>query len=110
MTQPETLLRDLITSLRRQENEKLLEAMAREINNHIFIRGTFTVGAGELTSDDMQVILHRLQIVETTLALSARGQGPEAFAPKTRLSPVNQTVIDSIEKDLRSSARGRVSS
>lgn len=113
----QVLLRDLLTSLRRADNERLLEAMAREINNHIFIRGTFTIGAGELTSEDMQIILTRLQIVETTLALSERGLGPEAYAPKqARVTPINQTqpvtplkqsALDGLENDLRSSRGGR---
>lgn len=105
MTEPQTLLRDLITSMKRNENSNLLEAMAREINNHIFIRGTFTVGAGELTSEDMHCILTRLQIVETTLQLSARGQSPDAYAPKNRngVTPIKQSVLDGLENDLRSS-------
>jgi hypothetical protein len=111
--QTQTLLRDLITSLRRQDNERLLEAMAREINNHIFIRGTFAngIGAGELTSRDMSVILARLQIVETTLGLSTHGQSPEAYAPKRQTSPIPLTresrvspeMLASLEADLQSS-------
>lgn len=105
MTEPEVLLRDLITGLKRGENARLLEAMAREINNHIFIRGSFHAGGGELTSEDMQCILTRLQIVETTLQLSARGQGPEAFAPRNRerVTPLNPKVLEGLESDLRSS-------
>lgn len=111
MSQPETLLRDLLTSLRRAENERLLEALAREINNHIFIRGTFTIGQGELTSEDMQIVLTRLQIVETTLALSARGQGPEAYAPKRQPAnpvPLKSNIVEKIESELRK--RGGASS
>lgn len=112
--QTQALLRDLLTSLKRADNERLLEAMAREINNHIFIRGTFTTGAGELTSEDMQIVLTRLQIVETTLALSARGHGPEDYAPKRPLknqsqptvTPIDQRVLDGLENDLRSSRGG----
>lgn len=115
-----SLLGDLISKLRSKENERLLEAMAREINNHIFIRGTFTTsGAQELTSEDMQIILARLTIVESTLALSARGQGPEAYAPKrpTPTHPIplhdpnantaNARIMDKLENDLRSSHGGR---
>jgi len=101
---PESLLRDLIATLKGAENARLREAMAREFNNHIFIRGTFTSGPGELTSDDMDIILARLQIVQTTLALSARGLGPEAYAPRKqhqqphpKLTPVN---IDRLEKEI----------
>jgi hypothetical protein len=102
-TTPESLLRELIDSLKGQENARLREAMAREINNHIFIRGTFSTSGGELTSEDMDVILARLQVVQTTLALSARGQSHEAYAPRRhqqphpKLSPVN---LDRLEKEI----------
>src|SRR6185369_7225746 len=107
---PESLLRDFIGTLKGQENARLREAMAREINNHIFIRGTFTAGPGELSSEDMDIILARLSIVQTTLALSARGQGPEAFAPKRhqqphpKLSPVS---MDRLEKEIVGGGAGR---
>jgi len=100
---PESLLREFIGTLKGEENKRLREAMAREINNHIFIRGTFSTSGGELTSEDMDVILARLQVVQTTLALSARGQSHEAYAPKRhqqphpKLSPVN---LDRLEKEI----------
>lgn len=112
----ETLMRELIHSLKQAENERLLEAMAREINNHIFIRGTFSQGQ-ELTSQDMQLILSRLTIVQTTLALSELGQSHEAYAPKrpepakreqhlNPVPPLDQSALDGLEKDLRSSRGG----
>ena len=114
--QTQALLRDLIDTLRRKDHERLLEALAREINNHVFIRATFQSGAQELTSDDMQFILTRFEIVERTLALSARGPGPEAFAPRhspsNRIASINQgqtpppidpRVLAGLEDDLRTS-------
>src|SRR5262245_38796593 len=82
MSNEQALLRDLISNLRRGDNERLLEAMAREINNHIFIRGAFSNGSGELNAQDMQIILSRYHIVETTLQLSERGREHTDFAPK----------------------------
>ena len=122
--QSQKLLSGLIASLRRADNERLLEAMAREINNHVFIRATFQSGAQELTSADMQIILTRYELVETTLALSERGHGPEAYAPKPSINtlkrpqpvqPLNEVnrppsvdevsrrILDGLEDELRSS-------
>src|SRR5262245_22601589 len=111
MSNHQALLRDLISNLRRADNERLLEAMAREINNHIFIRGAFANGTGELQAEDMQIILARYQIVETTLQLSERGREHTDFAPKQhrtvqspqqspRVTPINPAVLDGLEKDL----------
>src|SRR5262245_39363516 len=112
MSNEQALLRDLITNLRRGDNERLLEAMAREINNHIFIRGAFSNGSGELNAQDMQIILSRYHIVETTLQLSERGQGHTDFAPKQsrpqspRVTPITPSVsMDELQKEISGSRR-----
>jgi hypothetical protein len=86
-----TALFGLIKELQRPDAKYYKLALAREISNHLFLKSTLGISSGELTEQDMTLILGRFQLVLQTLnqpplpppsMTQPLPAGPEAYAPK----------------------------
>jgi hypothetical protein len=77
-------------------------ALAREINNHLFLLSTLGKSSGELNEGDMEHILGRFMIALKTLNLPEEitrqsPVGPEAYAPKK----VRSEMVNALEAELQ---------
>lgn len=79
-----------ISELAKPENKFHRLALLREVSNHLFIIATLGKSSGELTEEDMLIILQRFSIVLKTLqatngnpqTIARLPTGPEAYAPR----------------------------
>lgn len=78
-----------IAELLKPEGRLQRIALQREISNHLYIVAALGKSSGELTDEDMTIILQRFSLVAKTLSTNGKNQtiarlpiGPEAYAPR----------------------------
>lgn len=79
-------MRDVLENLRATATSDMLEAMARELTNHVYLVSKFGLSAnGELKSRDIQMVMDRWDLLFRTIQPSAPGH--EQFKPSNHRQP-----------------------